>query len=158
MSKKSRFEELRDDTRVRTSTDLVKHIENTLGWCQPWDDLRPAWKVRSIEAGKINRAIKRNPKLYTMENLLLAVEYLRIRKQPVKSPIGVIYTVEKAIKEMPKPEKVTDLAAARERALERVRDRYPLNHPERGRWIRRLQNSKGQVFLDALEELDEVAP
>lgn len=80
---------------VRTATDLVKHIENTLGWLPPDD--KPAWKARQIEAGKINRMMKKD-KRCTIPNLLLAVELLRTRRQEIQSPVGVCYFVEEALK------------------------------------------------------------
>lgn len=149
------FEELpSEEFEVRTLTDLVKHIENTLGWCVPWDDPRPLWKVRSIEVGKMKRVIQKNPKLYTMENLLLAVEYLRRKRKPVKAPVGVIYAVEDALREAP----ATVTQSAPQERLEAVLGviRGWPEGPARRRWERRLAIAQGGVLVEALDEFDRL--
>lgn len=133
-----------EDKPITTATDLVKHIENTLGWLPP-DDV-PAWKARQIEAGKINRMMKKD-RLCTIENLLLATELLRRRRQEVKSPVGVCYFVQEALKATAEAEKVPDLneRLAAARAIE-----------ERPEWVRRLERVVGPAaILETLEEWED---
>lgn len=129
------------DFEVRTATDLVKHIENTLGWLPP-DDL-PRWKARQVEAGKINRMMKKD-KRCTIDNLLLATELLRRRRQEIKSPVAVCYFVEEALRATAVAENTPDLIERLE-AARAVEDR-----PE---WARRLQRVFGPAaILETLEE------
>lgn len=153
--RRSHFEELpSEEPEIRTMTDLVKHIENTLGWCAPWDDPRPPWKIRAVEVGKLKRVVAKDPKLYTMDNLLLAVEYLRRKREPVKSPVGVVYAVERALKELPSLEARPDVQERLERALSVVRG-WP-EGPARRRWERRLAVAQGAVLNETLDEFYEL--
>lgn len=130
---------------IKTSTALVRHIENALGWLPPADDTRPDWKIRSIEAGKINRVIKKNKSLYTFDNLLLAVEYCRRKKIEVKAPVGVCYFVEQALAaaQVGAP---TNVQADIARALEEARAAGEDD------WVRRLWRAQGaSAKAEALE-------
>lgn len=135
---------------VRTLTDLVKHIENTLGWCPSWNDPRPLWKVRAIEVGKLKRVIAKRPDC-TMENLLLAVDYLARHRQPVESPVYVAYAVERALKERGRATPRRDLDDELERARASAR---ALPDPDlRRKWERRLAVAQGAQLREALDEL-----
>jgi len=77
-------------------------IENRLGW-DPYEVARtkgePVFKVRAMEAGKFNAAMKRKPKLITLANLALAVDYAVRHDEEITSPYGVVYLVQKALDE-----------------------------------------------------------
>lgn len=82
---------------IRNATELVILISNTLGWAPPIDDPRPHYKTTSIEAGKLIKGIAKNPKLYTWDNLELAVAYMQRQRITPKSPSYVLHYVEKAL-------------------------------------------------------------
>lgn len=73
-------------------TEFCKVVENRLGWRPP--DL--GWRSYIPAARVVRRKIASNPRLYTWENLLLAVELLAREKQP-RSPAGVFAHVERAL-------------------------------------------------------------
>lgn len=149
---KAKIEETKDSTSVRNFTDLIRHIENTLGWAPNWDDPRPAYKIRAIEAGKLKKICQRNPKLYTLENLLVAVEYLRRRKQEVTAPAGVCFVVERALEEVQREDEISDLEAQRERALTEA---MSLPGPDRDRWVRQLSRANGAPLAELIKEWNE---
>lgn len=132
---------------VRNATELVVLIENTLGWTPP-DDV-PLWKSRAREAGKINAAIKRNPKLHSLANLELAVEYLRRKRQPVKSPVGVIYAVEKALEDAAAPPVQRPLGELIDSALA-----WEHEHelPDSAKWIGWLTRASGNARQGVYDE------
>ena len=137
-------------TEVRTLTDLVKYIENTLGWAPSWDDPRPLWKIRAIEVAKIKRAIRtqRRPKDYTVANLMVAVEFLRRRNQHIESPVAVVYAVERALKRRADRDS-TDLETAVERAVAEA------NRLGRDDWARRIARATGGARAEVLREWEE---
>lgn len=80
---------------VRNATEFVVLCENTLGWVP--DTTQPLWKARVVMAGRVNRAIKKDPARFTWHNLELAVALLRRERQPIKSPLYVFYHVDDAV-------------------------------------------------------------
>lgn len=132
---------------VRNATELVVLIENTLGWTPP--DHLPLWKSRSVEAGKINRQVEANPRLYTWHNLELAVEYLRRKRQPVKSPVGVIYAVEKALEDAAAPPVQRPLGELIDSALA-----WEHEHelPDSAKWIGWLTRASGNARQGVYDE------
>lgn len=130
---------------VKNATEFVVLCENTLGY-NP-DPTKELWKARSIMAGRLNKAIKAKPHLYTWENLELAVELLRRQRQPVASPMFVLYKVEEALKAA---------AAAQIRPLgelidEAVAAERSLPQPSQD-WIDQLTRAVGKYRKDALDE------
>lgn len=94
---------------VKNATDLVILCENRLGYVP--DETKELWKARAIQAGRLNKAIAKDP-LLTWENLELAVEYLFRKRQPIKSPLYVTYVVKDALKlaaETSKPRPIGEL-------------------------------------------------
>lgn len=154
------FEPTRDKTVVRTHTDLLKVVENELGWCPAWDDPRPPWKIRATEVSKLKRVIKKmekdNPRLrgeYTIENLLITVEYLKREKEHIKSPVYLAYALERAL-EWHHDMRLGDLEARVEAA--KVQVRTHLAGAERERWLQQLTRARGDALVDLLSEWEQV--
>lgn len=135
--------------KPRTLTDFVEHVENTLGWVPPVTDKRPLWRCRQVEVVKLGRKIKERPKLYAMDNLLLAVEYCRRNKIELKSPVGVCFLVERALKETHVDE-VSDLDAAVDLAISEAWT------ASRDDWVRRLSRAVGPARADVVREWQHV--
>lgn len=135
---------------VRTSTDLVLAVENTLGWLPPVRKGKPAWRVRQVEAGKLNKARKRDPERLTIENLLLALEHCRRNRIEVKSPMALIYHVDEAVE-----------AGRDERALsddleQLLADAVALERAARvegwERWVGRFTRAQGEGRREVFRE------
>lgn len=114
---------------------FVIYVENTLGWDAVLSQKVPLFKARNVEAGILTKKMATNPRLYTWDNLALAVEYLRRQRKPVKSPTAVLWHVETAIKAANQPAKVTTVQAEIDEALA-----WEYNHalPDHVEWIGRL--------------------
>jgi hypothetical protein len=130
---------------VKNATEFVVLCENTLGY-NP-DPTKELWRARSIMAGRLNKAIKAKPLLYTWANLELAVELLRRQRQPVASPMYVLYKVEEALKAAAAAQvrplgELVDEAIAAERALPEPDER----------WVQQLTRAVGKYRQDALDE------
>lgn len=130
---------------VRTNVDFVRHVENTLGVIL--DPSKPPWKARQIEAGKLKRKRETNKKLYTIDNLLLTVEWLRQRRQHVKSAAAVCWHVERALKEAPEPELAPD--EFEQRYAYAIRVEQHLGETE---WLGRLLRARGDARKELLSE------
>lgn len=134
---------------IRTATEFCLLVENVLGWVPVHGDGTPQWKVYAAEAGKVNRKIKSNPKLYTWANCLLAVEWLRRRKQTPTSPAAVLWSVERALKDAAAPVSATEIDQLLETAL---RVEMSERRPGWDEWVSRLTRATGvareAVYLD----------
>jgi hypothetical protein len=135
---------------VRNATTFVVAVENTLGWSPPSEeitDAKPLWKHRSIMAGRVNKAVAKDPKLYTWENLELAIEYCRRKKIEVKSPLGVLYKVKAAL-EVANVEHVGDLTQQMQEAVD-----WELANQHEGYhdWVGRLVRADGTARRDVLD-------
>lgn len=75
------------------ATQYCKLVEVRLGWEAPAGGERRRYIA---EAGKVARAIAKNPALYTWDNLALTVELLH-REKKARSPLGVFAHVERAL-------------------------------------------------------------
>lgn len=129
---------------------FVTAVENTLGWAPPEGEVteaKPLWKHRTIMAGRVNKAVAKDPNLYTWENLELAIEYCRRKKIEVKSPIGVLYKVKAAL-DLANTTAVGDVSqqvqAAIDWELSNQRDGY---HD----WVGRLVRADGSARRDVVE-------
>lgn len=132
---------------VRTNVDFVRHCENTLGIPLDLTSGKPVWKLRQIEAGKLKRKRESNPKLYTIDNLMLTVEWLRQRRQEVKSAASVCWRVEDALKTAAEPEPERDDFEARYAAAiaaEQVAGDTA--------WLGRLTRARGNARSEVLRE------
>lgn len=144
---------LKDKLEVKTHTDLIKVIENELGWAPSWDDPRPMWKIRATEVSKMKAVIKKLEReggkkakgRYTLENLQIAVEYLKRKKEYIKSPVGVVYAVERALEEAAEEMHESDLDLEVEAALKIMRRE---GDEVNARRLTRAQGSARQMVLD----------
>ena len=133
-------------TKIRHATDFIIHCENTLGWVP--DETKELWKARSIQAGRLNKAIAKKPSLYTWENLELAVEFLRRKRQPIKSPMFVLYVVEDALRAAQEAQ-VRPLG---EQIDEAIAAEYSQPELTSMTWVDQLSRSVGQYRQDTLTE------
>lgn len=124
---------------ITKTRDLVTYISNQLGWAPPLGDTRPAWKVASTETAKLSRAMAKNPKMFTFDNLILATEYMRKEKIVPRSPMAVVYYVgpalhaASAVEKRPLGELIDDA----------IGTEYELKHPGWRDWVSRLTNAFG---------------
>lgn len=155
---KSNVEMVQHDKPPRTLTDVVKLCENELGWSWSWDDPRPSWKIRSAEVSKMKSVIKKlereNRHLkgkFTVENLLLAIEHMKQEREYIKSPVYVLYHVERALERAAESDDLGDLDTAVQEALSEVAaSRLP--DDEKANWLRRLNRAQGPGRTDVVQE------
>jgi hypothetical protein len=134
-----------EPSTIRTNVDLCRHVENTLGFVL--DPSKPPWKARQIEAGKLKRKRATDPELYSVENLLLTVEYLRQRRQEVKSPAAVCWFVQEALERALKEPTVDELASLIQAAIDQEQSR-----PGGAEWIGRLTRARGDARAEVYRE------
>lgn len=101
---------------VKNATEFIIKCENLLGWCPPDD--KPLWKARAIEAGKLNKKIKTDPKLYTWHNLELALSMSVAEREPITSPVALCWRVERALRKAEETASYTDPEFECQRAVE----------------------------------------
>lgn len=134
--------------QVRTWSDVVTLVSNTLGWAPSWEDPRPFWKIRGNEASKLKRAAERRK--VTVQDAVNAVEYLRQRRKTVDSPVYVIFAAED-LKKVSIPPQEADLDAAVREVIGQVRG-SDLPDGQMRLWERRAArattNSLKQALLD----------
>jgi len=135
---------------VSTLKDIVIACENVLGWTPPAH--LPLWKARAIEIAKLKRAVEANPRLHTIHNLQLAIEYSRRKKEPITSPAALVYRIDKALELAPAVVEVTDLEAAIQAAIDTELMR---GDTQAQGWIGRLTRAFGpfraEVYTEWLE-------
>jgi hypothetical protein len=129
----------------RTATEFVLAVENMLGWAAEETPTKPLWKVRQVEAGKINRKRKEDPELYSWENL-------EIERIAVKSPVGVLWKVQKALAERPREERPRPLGELIEEAVAHEQSQQRAGWQE---WLISLQRAQGNYREDLLREWRE---
>lgn len=163
MSKRNVYESVKRQDEIRTFTDVVKAIENELGWAPSWDDPRPTWKIRSVEISKMKRVIKalekRNRRLkgqFTVANLAMTVDMLRRERHAVTSPTGILYHVERALEKQAdlQEEAPTDEASAVQQALVDVKT-ADLPDVVRAAWRTRLVRAQGEARAATIAEWRE---
>lgn len=147
---------------ARTATDIVVLCENVLGWLP--DPTKELWRERSVHAGRLKRAMAKHG--YTIEQLELAVEFCRRRKEAVKTPAGLVFKVQRALEMANEPETKTtfegqdwvtvkpetDLSTLVDEAISwehMHEDHFSLG------WITRLARAVGDYRLDVLKEWKE---
>lgn len=133
---------------VKTATDIVVLCENTLGWTPDHMKYGSLWKARSIEAGKINKKLKADPKV-TLADLELAVEYCWRKREPVTSPAALFWRVEDAKAAANAVATPTDLSADVEAAMA-----WELSdvRAEQEYWVGRLTRAHGSYRTEVLAE------
>lgn len=131
---------------------FVEYVENMLGWAPPVTVKTPRWKAIAVEAGKVNKKIATNPTLYTWENLALTVEWLRQRREQIKTPTSILWRVEDALRDSATPvtPKVrVDIAVAIEQAIATEQERRA---PGWQGWVSRLTRAQGAGRQDTYDE------
>lgn len=121
-------------------TQFVLDVENQLGYQPPPG--QPLWRARVTDAAKLKRKIASKPQLYSDENLAAALEWCRINKIEVKSPLGVLNFVHLATTR-------TQVINARTTLDEQISEALGWER-ERGDvlseiWIRRLTRAEGSA-------------
>lgn len=127
---------------MRTATEFVTAVENTLGWEPP--ESQPRWKAVQVEAAKVNRKIATNPALFTWANLQLALELLRRERKEVKSPAAVLWHVERALAQAAVEEQTDDLDEQVQKAVTEAMEAGAYE------WVERLVRSRGDGRSEAL--------
>lgn len=132
-----------------TATEFVLAVENMLGWAAEETPTKPLWKVRQIEAGKVNRKRKEDPELYSWENLEIAMLWCLHNRTPVKSPLGVFYKVTKALAERPREERARPLGDLIDEAIAQEMGSQQIGWQE---WVITLQRAGGPARAEVLQE------
>ena len=133
---------------ARTATDIVVLCENVLGWLP--DDNVPIWKARAVHAGRLKKAmVKHN---VTLAQLELAVQYCWKKREPIKTPAGLVFKVARALELANEPVAVVDIEVAVAEAIQWERDNE--DHFTLG-WIRRLTRAVGDYRNDVLKDWKE---
>lgn len=99
--------------------NFVLFVENTLGLAIPTTKTA-RYRTLILEASHLKKKVETNPELYTWENLALTVEWLRRRREHIKSAAGVCFRVEAALKDSGnthQPAPVVDVAVEIQRAI-----------------------------------------
>lgn len=131
---------------------FVEYVEGALGWVPPETATTPRWKAIINEAAKVKKKVATDPVLYTWENLALTVEWLRRRKEPIKTPTSVFWRVEAALRDSATPvvpERPTDIAVAVQQAIDREQAQRA---PGWQGWVSRLTRAQGAGRQDTYNE------
>lgn len=122
---------------------FVKHVENTLGWA-PFSGKHR----KLIVAGVVQRRSE-NLQLFTWDNLYLTVEWLRVRRMTIKSPLYVFFKVEQALVKGIVPDAPSDIADLIQRAIEHEREFEREGWDD---WTERLSRVTGRYRQDTYDE------
>lgn len=133
---------------VKSVQALVEMCENQLGFDYDLENGIPIYKQRRIEVGKIKRKMKENPKLFTLENLELALEYSWRKRLAIKSPMGLFWRIEAALEDAVEKDNRTDVQMSVDDAVA-----WELGHQddETETWVGRLLRAQGHGAQEALE-------
>lgn len=142
-----------DDTDIRTNTDFVRHVENTLGVIPDVSDGTPWWKARAAEAGKLKRKRATDPDKYTIDNLLLAVEYCRRRGIEVRTATALCWKVDDALEAAHRPRDRSEMAEAIEAAIDRE---HREQRPGWREWVGRLLRARGIARTHVYDEWSQL--
>lgn len=131
---------------------FVEYVEGALGWAPPETTKTPRWKAILNEASKVKRKQATDPTLYTWQNLALTVEWLRARKEVIKTPTSIFWRVEDALRDSatpvtPKP--VLEISQAVQQAVEAEQARRA---PGWQGWVGRLTRAQGAGRQDTYDE------
>lgn len=138
----------------RNATELLELVENRCGW-DPFESTKggtvPVWKVKAVEAGKLNRVMGRE-KHVTLESLTLALDYAVEHKRTLTSPYGLVTMVRDAVKwdkAAVQPEVVSDLEADIEAAIQQEQQR---GDADSAAWLGRFMRAVGPARHLAYQE------
>ena len=120
---------------VKRATELVRTVENTLGWA-PHNR-----RQRNLMIVAVLAKIEEQPTLYTWHNLALTVELLRRQRVQAGSPMFLFCKVQEAVDAAYIPVLVSTLAQLVEGAIEREQDRQLDGWQD---WVGRLSRATGQ--------------
>ena len=140
---------------IKNATALVVLCENLFGvGTDAVEKGIPSYKYRSIEAGKINKAMAKDPSRVTLANLELAANYCFEKRLTIKSPYGLIHKIDEALQHAVAPELESDLSVLTQRAL-----MWEAGHSATDQvsqeWISRLTRAHGDARADVLKEWKE---
>ena len=130
---------------MTTAVEVVVACENTLGFVHTPG--KPLYRARALEASKILKKLGTDPKV-TLDDLMLAVEYCRRRREPVKSPVALYWRVEDAKDMANEIVETSDLSASVEKAM----SWELLQEPPNEEWIGRLTRAHGDHRATVLSE------
>lgn len=131
----------------KTASQVVLRCEQILGWVP--DTSVPLWKARAIAAHRLKIAMGKNPWV-TWEHLDLAIEMLRQRKEPVRSPAYLVYKVPEALRLANDAPELSEVERNIERALD-FEMRTPDDTVSR-KWIGRFVRARGAGRKDVYNE------
>lgn len=143
----------------KNATALLLEIENRLGvdlYEQALATGVPIYKVRAIEAGKFNAAMKRKPKdgkpPVTLANLALAVDYAARHRIEITKPYGVVYLIERAVDEQLADAPATDVDSDLDARFVEAVEHEEFNPDDRSPyWMGRLLRSVGPARKEVLD-------
>lgn len=119
---------------------FLKDLENTLGWLP---------RNRKMSAAKLLREMEADRRLYTWDNLTLAMEYLRRQRRTVKSPTAILLYVKPALELANAPVASTDLQTQIEQALTYEHEHHGTDWE---RWVGRLVRARGEARAEVWAE------
>ena len=138
---------------LKNATAVVVLCENLFGCgTDAVEKGVPLHKARAIEAGKLNKAMKRDPRKVTLDNLELAATYCFEKRIPIKSPYGLVYKIEEALALQATPELTSDLAESVQRALAWEADHHDSSSSA---WSERLTRAHGDARASVLADWKE---
>lgn len=103
----------------------------------------PLYKARAIEASKIKKAMLRDPRVVTLDNLELAAQYCFEKRIDIKTPYGLVFKIEEALKHVAEPEVTSSLDDLVQRALAWEADQPASS--SRDQWITSLTRAHGEA-------------
>lgn len=126
----------------RNGTELVERFENAMGW-DPIEVSnatgKPVWQVKVLEVSKLNRWMKKNPRI-TLRELAITLDWCVKEGHVLKTPYGLTFHVKDAMKAYEQPEVVTDLETTYAQAISIEESR---TDPERLVWLGRFARAVG---------------
>lgn len=146
-----------DGAAPHNYVELVKYIENTLGWTWNWEDTRPAWKIRAEQAGRIKKAAKkgvRGKRNLEVADLVATVDWMRERRITVEHPAAILYYVERALKDARDDGVASPTLVNRETALAEIQDSDGSDEVK-VEWTRRVTRAGPGALADVLAEWRE---
>lgn len=131
------------DHSVTTLTDIVNMCENQLGVMID-HPTKPRWRVVQVEVGKLKRTQRKHWRDLAVDDLRNVVEWCATNKEPLESPVGLVYLSERALEErderLEPPERDIDWNIRRaiecEHRIDDVVSQY---------WIGRLTRARGKA-------------
>lgn len=119
-----------------------------MGWPAPTlRDGRPDHPKRAAFIKRMNTVIAKDPELYTMRNLQLAIEYCRRKQIEIATPTLLFGHVKEALELANTDNRPTDVEADRQAAIDYE---VQAQHADSDFWIGRLTRAQGPGLFVAL--------